>query len=147
MLLKEIYESATYVTDEEMTTTQVINAANAGIAEVNTKAGTNLPFIESINYQETAYSAITGSWLMRLLEPYLSYSIAANDSDINARDFHYNRFLAALSDFRSYGIDDITKEIIDEDGNIIETGYEGKSKRVVPIDASARKNPFAGWWL
>lgn len=147
MLLKEIYESATYVTDEEMTTTQVINAANAGIAEVNTKTGTNLPFIESINYQETAYSAITGSWLMRLLEPYLSYSIAANDSDINARDFHYNRFLAALSDFRSSGIADITKEIIDEDGNIIETGYEGKSKRVVPIDASARKNPFAGWWL
>lgn len=147
MLLKEIYESATYITDEEMTTTQVINAANAGIAEVNTKAGTNLPFIESVNYQETAYSAITGSWLMRLLEPYLSYSIAANDSDINARDFHYNRFLSALSDFRSYGIDDITKEIIDEDGNVIETGYEGRSKRVVPIDASARKNPFAGWWL
>lgn len=147
MLLKEIYESSTYVTDEEMTTSQVLAATNACIAEVNTKAGTNVPFFENKNYQEEPYSAFGESWQMRLIEPYLSYSIAANDSDTNSRDFHYNRFLAALAEFKSYGIDSIVTETTDEEGNIIETGYGGKSKRVVPIDASERYNPFGGWWV
>lgn len=147
MLLKDIYESSTYITDEEMTASQVVAAANACLAEVNTKAKTNLPFFSENNYQGDDYIAFSSSWQMRLIEPYLSYSIASNDSDTNARDFHYNRFLAALSDFKSHGIDSILTETTDEEGNIIETGYGGNSKRVVPINAQARANPFGGWWL
>lgn len=146
MLLKDIYDSSTYLTDEEMSTSQVIAMANACLAEVNTKANTNLPFFVSDNYQGTPYIAFGDSWQMRLVEPYLSYSIAANDSDTEARDFHYNRFLLAVEEFSIHGISTILTETTDEDGNIIETGYAGKSRRVVPINAEARANPFRGWW-
>lgn len=147
MILKEIYESSNYLTDEEMSNDQVVSLANSAIAEINTKAGTKLPFYEQTNYQEIEYDAFGNSWQLRLIEPYLSFSIATNDSDTNARDFHYNRFLVALSDFKINGIDSIKTFYIDEDGNEVPTGYEGNSKRVVKIDASARANPFAGWWV
>lgn len=145
MLLKEIYESAQYVTDEEMSSSQTVGAANAALAEVNTKVGTKLPFYTNDNYQTIAYDKFSDSWQMRLIEPYLSYSIAANDSDVNARDFHYNRFLAALKEFQISGIDSIKTDDVDEEGNPID--YKGTSGRVVKIDASARSNPFRGWWV
>ena len=145
MLLKEIYESSNYVTDEEMSSTQTVNAANAALAEVNTKVGTKLPFYTSDNYQTTAYDKFSDSWQLRLIEPYLSYSIAANDSDVNARDFHYNRFLAALKEFQVSGIDSIKTDDVDSEGNPID--YKGTASRVVKIDASARHNPFLGWWV
>lgn len=145
MLLKEIYESSQYVTDEEMTSNQAVGAANAAIAEINTKVGTNLPFYTSDNYQTVAYDKFSDSWQMRLLEPYLAYSIMANDSDINNRDFHYNRFLAALKEFQVSGIDSIKTDDVDSEGNPID--YKGTSSRVVKIDASARYNPFGGWWV
>ena len=145
MLLKEIYESSNYVTDEEMSSTQTVNAANAALAEVNTKVGTKLPFYTNDNYQTVTYDKFSADWQLRLIEPYLSYSIAANDSDINARDFHYNRFLAALKEFQVSGIESIKTDDVDSEGNPID--YVGNSKRVVKIDASARPNPFRGWWV
>lgn len=147
MLLKDIYASSNYLTDEEMTTDQSVSVANGAIAEINTKVKTNLPFFKSSNYQEEEYIAFSNSWQMRLIEPYLSFAIATNDADTNARDFHYNRFLSALAEFRIGGADSILTEIIDDDGNVIETGYGGDFKRVVKIDASARPNPFEGWWV
>lgn len=146
MLLKDIHENSSYVTDEEMSSSDVVAAANGAISEVNTKIGTNLPFFTSENYQTKEYDAFGNSWQLRLIEPYLSYSIAANDSDTNARDFHYNRFLAALSDFQVKGISSIVTEIVDDDGNVIETGYAGTGGRIVKVDASARYNPFGSWW-
>lgn len=145
MLLKEIYESAQYVTDEEMSSSQTVGAANAALAEVNTKVGTKLPFYTNDNYQTIAYDKFSDSWQMRLIEPYLSYSIAANDSDVNARDFHYNRFLSALKEFQISGIDSIKTDDVDAEGNPID--YKGTSGRVVKINASARSNPFRGWWV
>lgn len=147
MLLKDIYEGSTYMTDEEMSTDQAVAAANQAIAEINTKVGTKLPFYETENYQETEYDAFDNSWQLRLIEPYLSFAIATNDSDTNARDFHYNRFLSALSEFRNKGLDDIKKFYIDEDGNEVPTGYDGDVKRIVKVDATDRINPFSGWWL
>ena len=144
MLLKEIYESSNYVTDEEMSSSQAVNAANSAIAEVNTKIGTKLPFYTDENYQTIPYDKFSDSWQLRLIEPYLSYSIASNDSDINARDFHYNRFLTALKEFQVSGIESIKTDDVDEEGNPID--YIGTSKRVVKIDASKRFNPFTGWW-
>lgn len=145
MLVKEIYESSQYVTDEEMSSSQAINAANAALAEINTKIGTKLPFYTNENYQTIPYDKFSDSWQLRLIEPYLSYSIAANDSDVNARDFHYNRFLTALREFQVSGIESIKTDDVDSEGNPID--YVGTAKRVVKIDASARYNPFKGWWV
>ena len=145
MLLKEIYESSNYVTDEEMTSAQAVGAANSAIAEINTKVGTKLPFYTSDNYQTVEYDKFSDSWQLRLIEPYLSFTIASNDSDTNARDFHYNRFLAALKEFQVSGIDSIKTDDVDDEGNPID--YKGTASRVVKIDASARYNPFIGWWL
>jgi hypothetical protein len=147
MLLKDIYESSNYITDEEMTTEQAVNSANSAIAEINTKVGTNLPFFTDENYQESEYDAFSNSWQLRLIEPYLSFTIATNDSDSDARDFHYNRFIMALSEFRTNGLSSIKTTYIDEDGNEVDTGYAGNAKRVVKVDASTRVNPFSGWWL
>lgn len=145
MLLKKIYESSNYLTDEEATTNQVVNSANGAIAEINTKVGTKLPFYASANYQEESYDKFGDSWQLRLIEPYLSFSIAANDTDIDARDFHYNRFLAALKEFQISGIDSIKTDDVDEEGNPID--YKGTASRIVKINASARPNPFSGWWV
>lgn len=142
MLVKTIYENAAYVTDEEMTSTQAINAINGAITKINIECGTKLPLAIQENYQQDSYDAVTDDWQMALFEPYLSFSIASNDTDTNARDFHYQRFLDNLKKFITKGIDDIKTE--DGDGN--KTGYEGSSARVVPINAQARVNPFRGWW-
>ena len=147
MILKDIYESSNYITDEEMSTEQAINSANGAIAEINTRVGTNLPFFIAENYQEVEYDAFSASWQLRLLEPYLSFTIATNDSDSDARDFHYNRFNIALAEFRTNGLDSIKTTYIDEFGNEQETGYAGNAKRVVKIDATSRVNPFSGWWV
>ena len=146
MYLKDIYENAQYITDEEMETSQLVAIANGAIAEINTFCKTNLPFYETTNYQTTDYDAFTNSWQLRLIEPYLSFGIAANDTDTNARDFHYERFKMALRDFLNRGLGDILLERDDGTGTMVPTGYEGNSKRVVPINAKARVNPFRGWW-
>lgn len=147
MILKDIYEGSTYMTDEEMSNDQAVAAANQAIAEINTKADTSLPFYENQNYQEIEYDAFGADWQLRLIEPYISFAIATNDSDNNARDFHYNRFLSALSDFKNKGLDSIKTTYIDEDGNEQPTGYEGNSKRVLKVNYNDRINPFAGWWV
>ena len=145
MLLKEIYENSSYVTDEDMSSTQVVALANSAIAEINTKIGTKLPFYDNENYQTIAYDKFSDSWQLRLIEPYLSYVIAANDADINARDFHYNRFLGALKEFQVSGIESIKTDDVDDEGNPID--YVGSSKRVVKLNAVDRANPFRGWWV
>lgn len=145
MLIKEIYNNSAYVTDEEMSESQAVAATNCAMAEINTKAGTKLPFYKESNYQEISYDKFGESWQLRLIEPYLAYSVAANDSDTNARDFHYNRFKMALDEFKNQGIDTIKTDDVDEDGNPID--YKGTSNRVVKIDASTRYNPFGGYWV
>lgn len=145
MILKEIYENSSYVTDEDMSSSQIVALANSAIAEINTKIGTKLPFYKNENYQTIPYDKFDNSWQLRLIEPYLSYSIAANDSDVNARDFHYERFKMALREFQISGISSIKTDDVDSEGNIID--YVGTSKRVVKLDGRDRANPFRGWWV
>ena len=133
MLLDEIVANSNYVTDEELADTNLVGAANTALAEVNSKCSTNLPFFIEDNVSGTPYIAITPSWVLRLIEPYLAYVIAANDTDTNARDFHYNRFLVALSDFKSKGLDSILA-INPETGK--ETGYVGDMSNMVTMDVS-----------
>ena len=145
MLLKEIYENSSYVTDEDMSSSQIVALANSAIAEINTKIGTDLPFYKSENYQTTSYDKFNASWQLRLIEPYLSYSIAANDSDVNARDFHYGRFKEAIKEFQISGINSIKTDDVDSEGNPID--YIGTANRVVKLDGKDRANPFRSWWV
>lgn len=142
MLLDDIVKNSNYVTDEELADTNLVGMSNTAIAEVNSKCSTNLPFFTEDNVSTTPYIAITASWVLRLIEPYLAYSIAANDTDVNARDFHYNRFLVAISDFKSNGLDSILT-IDPETGE--ETGYAGDSSNMVKMDPSDVTIHWMGW--
>ena len=139
MTLKQIVESSNYVTDEELTDSFLLGMANTAMAEVNAFCGCLLPLWtnESLN-DPKAYTALVDSWQIRLIEPYYSYSIAANDGDANARDFHYERFLQALRLFKdggagSGGLGDIDKE------------YKGDSERYKEIDVSDITVHWMGW--
>ncbi len=142
MLLDDVVKNSNYVTDEELADTNLVGVSNSAIAEVNSKCSTNLPFFVDENVSTTPYIAITASWVLRLIEPYLAYGIAANDTDTNARDFHYNRFLVALNDFKSNGLGSILT-IDPETGE--ETGYAGDSENMVKMDVSDVTVHWMGW--
>lgn len=143
MILNDIVDNSNYVTDEELNDNNLVGMANSAIAEVNSKCSTNLPFFVEDNISTIKYIAVTESWLLRLIEPYLSYSIAANDTNSNDRDFHYNRFLVAIDDFKSKGLDSILA-IDPETGE--ETGYTGSSSKMAVIDASEVTMHWRGWF-
>lgn len=142
MLLDDVVKNSNYVTDEELEDTNLVGISNSAIAEINSKCSTNLPFFVEENVSTTIYNAITASWVLRLIEPYLAYSIAANDTDSDARDFHYNRFLVAINDFKNNGLDDILT-VDPETGE--DTGYAGNSSNMAKIDASDVTLHWMGW--
>ena len=126
MSLTEIAENSNYVTDEEIVANNLLGIANTCIAEVNRRVGTALPFFEEESLVDGSYyDAIPDYWVFALFEPYCSYAIMANDGDSEARDFHYNRFLSALSDFKENGLDSISS-----------VEYEGDVVKRAPIDVS-----------
>ena len=104
MSLQEVVANSNYITDEDLISTNLLGIANTAIAEINTRCGTKLPFFKEDDVTKSTYTALSDSWLLALLEAYLSYSIMANDGDTEARDFHYNRFLTALANFKKYGL-------------------------------------------
>lgn len=144
MILSTIVENANYVTDEELLDTNLVGMSNQAIAEVNAKCGTNLPLLTEDNVSTTPYTVLKGTWLLRLIEPYLSYSIAANDTDINNRDFHYNRFLQAIQDFKDRLSDAIQEDIDPETGEVT-SNYGGDSERMVKVDATDATIHWIGW--
>lgn len=110
MRLKAIVENSNYVTDEELIDSNILGIANTCLAEVNRACGTLLPFFTDIDLTDDKnYNAIPETWVLALLEPYFSYSIAANDGDSDNRTFHYNRFLGALADFKAKGMSTISE--------------------------------------
>lgn len=139
MTLKAIVESSNYVTDEELTDSFLLGMANTAMAEVNAFCGCLLPlWTEASLNDPKAYTALVDSWQIRLIEPYYSYSIAANDGDANARDFHYERFLQALRLFKEAG---------DGSGGLgdIDQEFQGDSKRYKEIDVSDVTVHWMGW--
>ena len=143
MILKDIVDNANYITDEELVDANIVGMANSAIAEINSRCSTELPLAVSNNISAESYKALKGTWALRLFEPYFSYSIAANDTDAGTRDFHYNRFLQAVSEFK----DNIDKAILlidPETGK--ETGYAGSYSDVAIIDASNYSYPWEGWF-
>ena len=143
MFLNDIVDNSNYVTDEELNDNNLVGMANSAIAEINSKCSTNLPFFNEDNVSTIQYIAVTPSWLLRLIEPYLSYSIAANDTNSNDRDFHYNRFLQAISEFKENGLDDILATD-PETGE--ELNYAGSSSKMAVIDASDVTMHWGGWF-
>jgi hypothetical protein len=140
MTLKTIAENSNYVTDEEITSANLLGIANNAIAEVNAYCGCSLPLFEDTSLTDSdAYEALNDSWQIRLLEPYYSYSIMANDGDSDARDFHYNRFLKALEQFKTAGSGSGGLGDLDED-------YAGDSVKSVEIDVSSRTMNWMGWF-
>ena len=139
MKLTTIAENSNYVTDEELTSSNLLGIANTAISEVNAYCGCLLPLFEEISLtDDDAYEALIDTWQLRLLEPYYSYSIAANDGDSDARDFHYNRFLKALEQFKeagsgSGGLGDLSEE------------YSGDSTKYTEIDVSDVTLHWGGW--
>ena len=144
MLLSTIVENSNYVTDEELNDTNLVGMANSAIAEVNGKCATNLPLFTEDNVSTTPYKALLSTWALRLVEPYLSYSIAANDTDSDNRDFHYNRFLQALNDFKDKGIPDGILTTDPDTGE--DTGFDGDSNRMAKVDASDVTFHWLGWF-
>lgn len=135
MSLKEIAENSNYVTDEEIVSSNLLGIANTCISEVNRRVGTALPFFEEESLVDgDYYDAIPDYWVFALFEPYCAYAIMANDGDADARDFHYNRFISALADFKENGIDTITS-----------AEYRGDVVRVLPIDVSDVTIHWGGW--
>ena len=143
MVLNDIVSNSNYVTDEELNDNNLVGMANSAIAEINSKCSTNLPFFVQDNVSTTPYIAIKASRLLRLIEPYLSYSIAANDTNSNDRDFHYNRFLQAINEFKEKGLGDIL--LIDPTTGE-ETDYAGSSSKMAIIDASDVTVHWRGWF-
>lgn len=143
MVLNDIVDNSNYVTDEELNDNNLVGMANSAIAEINSKCSTNLPFFVEDNISTTQYIAVTASWLLRLIEPYLSYSIAANDTNSNDRDFHYNRFLQAIAEFKENGLDSIL-DIDPATGQ--ETDYAGTSSKMAVVDASDVTMHWGGWF-
>ena len=133
MLLKDIVKNSNYVTDEQLVDANIVGMANSAIAEINAKCSTNLPLAIEKNVSEESYNALKGTWALRVIEPYFSYSIAANDTNSNDRDFHYNRFLQAVMELKEH-IEDAILLVDPETNN--PTGYQGTSGNSAVIDAS-----------
>lgn len=136
MTLLEIQQNSDYITDESMENVNLIGISNQCIAHVNTKARTNLPMMISDNIQTVGYKPLTDSWQLRLIEPYITWTIASND-DADTRAWHYDRFLTALNDFMNSDGSGIIEEV-DEHGNIV-TNYSGNFGRIKTVNA---KNVF-----
>lgn len=143
MSLQDIVKNSNYVTDEAMLSANLLGIANTGIAEVNGYCDTMLPFFIDEQTTKSTYNAIPETWQLRLLEPYYAYAIMANDGDTNARDFHYNRFLTALQQFKEKGLGDILT-VDPETGEL--TGYEGDSVSYRKIDVSDVSVHWKGWF-
>lgn len=143
MLLKDIVDNSNYITDEELVDANIVGMTNSAIAEINAKCGTELPLAVSQNISAQGYNALKGTWALRVFEPYLSYTIAANDTDAETRDFHYNRFLQAVTELK----DNIEKAVLTIDPDTGKpTGYEGTSGNMAVIDDTDYNYPWEGWF-
>lgn len=141
MTLRQVTENSQYITDEDIETSNLIGMVNNGIAEVNSKVKTNLPLCTSDNIIND-YWALKGTWFLRLMEPYVSFAIMANDGD-TVRQEHYRRFLDALNDFKNNGLDDIADVYPEGHEHAGEpTGFSGRATKKALMDVSERTI----WW-
>lgn len=143
MILKTIVDNSNYITDEELTEANIVGMTNSAIAEINAKCATALPLAVEDNVTTEPYTALKNTWALRLFEPYYSFTIASNDTDTNARDFHYNRFIQAVDELKH----NLSNAIVEKDSETGEdTNYAGGSENMVNIDASNYTYPWRRWF-
>lgn len=99
-------------TDEMLMESQGRSYGNEAIAIINTEIGLKLPFVTDIN---ESYEALDINWFVRLINVYMSYGIKMNDGSLNEADRYYERFWAALEEFRDVAFDVVDDEYINED--------------------------------
>jgi hypothetical protein len=106
MKLSAIMSVSDSYTDEVVSTTNALLYANEAVALINTKCSIELPFFADTT---TDYTALSESWLRRLLVTYLNYSVKMNDSSLNEASMYRTSFYEALMDFSA-----IYMNIVDE---------------------------------
>lgn len=126
MTLTELYKQSEYYTDETMSATFALSYANKALAYINTELNLLLPFFPDAL---TAYTALSDSWLMRLILPYLNYGIKMNDASMNEAVRYEEEFFAALSSFRESFSTSIDAEYISENASNI---YQSSARNVNP---------------
>lgn len=113
MTLKEIITNSELFTDEQLSTTNYISAANRAIALINTDCKSSFSVFEN---DVDSYTDIPRDWLFSLLSPYLSYTIKMNDGSMKEADRYLDEFYKFLTNFKdSLG----TLVAIYEDGDIV----------------------------
>lgn len=132
MKIKDIVANSQYLTDETITDSVLVPMFNGAIAFINTEVKCELPFATTDNISTTDYTALTASWLLRLIEPYLCFAIFSNDTTLNDADYHYKRFLSSVFSFSKNGVEDLGED------------YIGDSSRYADIDIVDRT--VDGWF-
>lgn len=96
MKLEALVLQSDAYTDEAISSANAVRYANKAVAVINSRLNTTLPFFVSHSVE---YEALNDTWLMRLIVPYLNYSIKMNDSSSSEAGHYYQEFLEALSEF------------------------------------------------
>lgn len=102
MTLDEIIKISNSYTDEVVTVSNAIRYANEGVALINSKYSTDLPYFEDTT---TEYLGLNDTWLRRLIVPFVNYSVKMNDSSLNEAMEYKNTFYEALVDFGNVFLD------------------------------------------
>ena len=82
MTLNQIVAAANLFTDENFTAEIVVNYTNEAIGKINATVDANLPMFSSAT-ADTAYTALSESYLRILIVPYAAYGIKMNDGSLN----------------------------------------------------------------
>lgn len=129
MNLEKLSKLSDSYTDEALTKNQVLYYANKAVAIINSRLRTELPlFVDNT----TDYTALTETWLMYLILPYINYSIKMNDSSLAEAGRYESEFWAAFTDFESQFMD------------LLDATYVTKVKG--NIFRSSARNSNSGWF-
>lgn len=131
MKLEKILSWSESFTDEVQTEGLALAFANKAISDINTEAGTLLPFIDSI---EEDYTALPESWFVRFMLSYLNYGIKMNDASLTEAMQYKMEFEIALAKFKDRVSELVAEEFIDtsspktykiDTSNAIDIGWFG----------------------
>lgn len=119
MTLQNLTTIANNYTDENFSTNLTLGYMNTALSKINIALKSTLPFVSDASAD---YTALSDSWLIATVVPYLCWSIKMNDGSINeAREYQY-QFETALRD------------LIKNKSTAIGTDYQGSGfKRVYQI--------------
>jgi hypothetical protein len=98
MTVNEITNIANNYTDENFNSTVTINFVNSGISQINLNLRATLPLAEDTT---SDYTALSDTWLLSVIVPYVCWSIKMNDGSLNEASMYYSQYLAALDELKN----------------------------------------------